>query len=186
LLLDQFLPRWDFAERHQTLVAAPAERVFLAVWELDLSRSPLTGALMRLRELPWRLRRRSPRLPLNANSLDKLLAAGFILLGREEPRELVLGLVGRPWRLSPEIIRLKPREFADFCQPGQVKVAMNLMVEPLAAGGCRLSSETRVQGTSPGARRRFLPYWILIRPFSGLIRREMLLAIRRGAQAQKK
>lgn len=180
MLLDQFLPRWDFAERHHCLVAAPAGRVFRAVWELNLGRSPLVGALMRLRELPWRLRGQR-RLPLKAGSLEQLVEAGFILLGRDEPRELVLGLVGQPWRPSPELLRLTPREFIGFARPGQVKVAMNILVEPLAAGACRLSTETRVQSTSPGARRRFLPYWLLIRPFSGFIRRQMLLAIRRGA-----
>lgn len=186
MLLDRFLPRWDFAERHQTLVAAPAAQVYQAIGNLDLSRSLLTGALMRLRELPWRLRGRAPRLPLKANSLEKLLEVGFILLGREEPRELVLGLVGQPWRLSPELVRLRPEQFAGFDQPGQVKVAMNLLIEPRARGGCWLSTETRVLGTSPSARRRFLPYWLLIRPFSGLIRRDMLMAIRRQAQEQKK
>jgi hypothetical protein len=186
LLLDRFMPRWDFAERHQTRVAAPAERVYQAAWNLDLSRSLLTGGLMRLRELPWRLRGRGQRLPLKANSLEKLLEVGFILLGRQEPKELVLGLVGQPWRLSPELLRLRPEQFRDFAQPDQVKVAMNLLVTPRAGGGCQLSTETRVLGTSPAARRRFLPYWFLIRPFSGIIRREMLLAIGQQAQSQKK
>lgn len=186
MLLDQFLPSWDFAERHHCLAAAPAERVFRAARALDLGRAPLSGGLMRLRELPLRLGRRAPQAPAGGLGLDRLLELGFLLLASQEPREVVLGLVGAPWRPRPELLRLDPPDFAGFSSPGQVKVAMNLLVEPLGARACRLSTETRVQATSPGARRRFLPYWLVIRPFSGLIRREMLLAVRRAAQAQKK
>ena len=186
MLLDQFLPRWDFSEHHQTLVRAPAVQVYRAARTMDLSHSLFTSLLMRLRELPWRLRGRSPRLPQKTFTLDKMLEAGFVLLGQAEPRELVLGLVGQPWRWSPELVRIRAEQFETFSRSGQVKVAMNMLIEPLAPGLCRLSSETRVQATSPSARRRFLPYWLLIRPFSGLIRREMLRAIVGQALRQKK
>ena len=50
-------------------------------------------------------------------------------------------------------------------------------------GGTELTTETRVLCADAGARRRFLPYWYLIRPASGMIRRVMLREIRRSAEA---
>jgi len=49
--------------------------------------------------------------------------------------------------------------------------------------GSRMATETRIAATDATARRRFGRYWLLIGPFSGITRREMLAAIRRRAEA---
>jgi hypothetical protein len=49
--------------------------------------------------------------------------------------------------------------------------------------GETLSTETRVWAADPPARRRFRLYWLAIRPFSGLIRRLWLRAIKRRAES---
>ena len=49
--------------------------------------------------------------------------------------------------------------------------------------GCRVCTETRIAATDDTARRRFGRYWRVIGPFSSITRREMLAAIRRGAEA---
>ena len=68
-------------------------------------------------------------------------------------------------------------QFAAFDEPGYAKVAFNFVLE---AG--ELSTETRIAGTDERARRRFRFYWLLIRPGSGLIRREWLGAIAKRAR----
>lgn len=180
--LEDFLPVWDFGERHQTTVLARPEVVFGCLLAMDLRRSPLVGALYFLRELPHRLKHADWRGPGLGKSLEDMLTAGFIQLERLEGRELVLGLVGRPWGLTPELIHLPASEFTSFDRQGTVKVAANFLVEPLTGGVCRLSTETRVQCLGPDARRLFRRYWTVIRPGSGLIRREMLRLVRREAQ----
>ncbi|MBI4800128.1 MAG: hypothetical protein HY794_15650, partial [Desulfarculus sp.] len=145
MLLDHFMPHHHFGEYHQALAAAPAERVFRVIHEIDMRRSPLVGGLMSLRELPARLARRDFKSQGLGRSLEQMRAFGFILLAEEPPWELVLGLVGRFWNLSPQIRRLSPGEFRDFSQPGHAKVAANFRVELLGPGLCRLSTETRVQ-----------------------------------------
>jgi membrane protein implicated in regulation of membrane protease activity len=45
-----------------------------------------------------------------------------------------------------------------------------------------LSTETRVH-VPPASRRRFVRYWRIVRPFSGLIRRAVLQAAKRRAEA---
>ena len=49
--------------------------------------------------------------------------------------------------------------------------------------GETLSTETRVWAAHLSARRRFRFYWLAIRPFSGLIRRVWLRAIKRRAES---
>jgi hypothetical protein len=44
-------------------------------------------------------------------------------------------------------------------------------------------ARTRVRCADASARRRFLPYWYLIRPASEMIRRAMLREIRRSAES---
>ena len=49
--------------------------------------------------------------------------------------------------------------------------------------GRTLTTETTVFAADAASRRRFRPYWLVIRPFSGLVRRLWLRAIKRRAEA---
>jgi hypothetical protein len=53
-----------------------------------------------------------------------------------------------------------------------------------AGDGALLETETRIYLTDAAARRRFGAYWLMIRPFSGLIRRLWLRAAKRRAEAR--
>ncbi len=149
---------------------APADRVFDAARELDLGATPLIRILLRLRGLRARGR-----------GLAGLRDAGFVLLEEDPPRELVLGLVGRFWTPGGDVQRVDPAGFLAFERPGFAKVAWNLRVEP-RAGGALLATETRILCLDARSRRRFRLYWMAIRFGSGLIRREMLRAIREQAE----
>jgi hypothetical protein len=65
-----------------------------------------------------------------------------------------------------------------------VTVAFGIWAVPAgAAGGTRLVTETRVHAANAAARRRFSLYWLVVGPFSALIRRRWLTAARRAAEA---
>ena len=68
-----------------------------------------------------------------------------------------------------------------FGEPGYAKMAMDLRALP-DGEGARLETETRIFLTDSAARRRFAPYWLVVRPFSGLIRRRWLRAAKRRAE----
>ena len=68
---------------------------------------------------------------------------------------------------------------------GWAKAAWSFRVDPAPGGGATLSTETRILCTDPGSLRAFRRYWRLVRPFSGVIRIEMLLAIRREAEGAR-
>src|SRR5688572_8198193 len=180
MLLDGFLPAWDFAERHALRVAAPPEATYAVARTLDLSGSLPVRTLIALRGLPARLAAGARGRGLGLD-LDALLRGGFVLLGERPPHEFVLGLAGRFWRPSGGLLRFSAEEFRALDQPGIAVAAWNFTVLP-AEDGSLLATETRIRCTDARARRSFGAYWRVIRPFSGLIRREALRTIRRTAE----
>ena len=113
-----------------------------------------------------------------AFAVDDMVRYGWILLG-ENPREIVLGQIGRPWEAAGTSRgpAAGPARFAAFGEPGYAKIAFSLWADPHGAASSILTMETRVALTDPGSRRRFRRYWMIIGPFSGLIRR---MAMRSG------
>ncbi|TMB67768.1 MAG: hypothetical protein E6J43_07850, partial [Chloroflexi bacterium] len=60
-----------------------------------------------------------------------------------------------------------------------------VVVKPRPSGpGTRLFTETRVRCLGVPSRRWFRLYWLVIRPFSGLLRRSMLRGIKIDAIRQ--
>jgi hypothetical protein len=166
VLLDRFMPEWQWDEHHAVEIAAPPEATWRALQSCDFRRSRVIDGLLRLRGLPTRARTLAG------------LADMFTVLGEQPGQEIVWGLVGQFWRPSAGVRATQPSEFASFAEPGFVKTAWNFHLAPLDGARTRLSTTTRVLPTDGYARRRFRLYWLLVRPFSGLIRREMLRLVK--------
>jgi hypothetical protein len=180
--LEEFMPAFDFRERHHTTVFAPPERVYRAVRALDLSGSRPIRALFRLREAPMLLHRHGRRDHRLGVTLDELLAGGFVLLGERPPWELALGLVGRFWTPTGALRGVDAEGFRRFSAPGYSKALWTFELRELPGGRTRLSTETRVLCTDRESRDRFRLYWLVVGPLSGLIRREILRTIKRQAE----
>jgi hypothetical protein len=183
VLIDEFLPDYDVVEHHEVDVDAPVDQAYQAVKELDLARSPIVLALLFARGLPHLFT--GAVKPKRQLRLDEIVESGFVVLGEEPDRELVLGIVGKFWQLSSGVHRMEPGEFADFDAPGFAKAAWNFVVSARPGGGSRVETETRVACTDDDARSRFSRYWWLIGPFSALIRRIMLREIKRDAESRE-
>jgi hypothetical protein len=177
--LDELLPAPHFHERHERRIAAPPAAVWAAVQDLRLADLALSRALMAVRMLPARLAGR--RRPASG----RLLEDGPVpVLAAEPGRTVVAGGVLQPWKLTggerpPTLDAAALRAFA---QPGWVKVGYDMVIEP-DGPGARLTTETRVTATDARTRARFGLYWLVIRAGSGLIRRDMLRAVARRAEA---
>jgi hypothetical protein len=190
MLLNRFLPECDVKTRHAIRVAAPPDHVYACLRSANFYHWGLTRALYALRTLPA-----LPGSPTETSRLfvkelqrqrfrlDDLLVNGFTVLGEESGRELVLGTVGRFWRAHGQLCTTTPERFVKPAPPGTAKAAWNFTVGRHPSGGTELRTETRVLCADSVTRWRFRAYWMLIRPFSGLIRREMLAAVRRQAEA---
>jgi hypothetical protein len=172
--LDRWLPEYDIDELHERHVAAPPERAFAAALELPVAPDRVVAALFRLRGLGRR------------GTIGSLAVPGALELERTET-SLVAGLVGRPWR--PRGDAPSPPADADawraYAEPGTVRMALAFWAEPHGEGA-RLSTETRVAATDATARRAFRLYWLVVGPFSALIRRRWLTAAARSTGATRR
>ena len=183
-LIDEFMPAYDVSEYHETTVRAPINRVYDAIRTADLSRSLIVRLLVRLRALPRSLSRGDQQRKPNLN-VDALMKSGFVLLGEHRPNEIALGLVGRFWTPAGGRCRMDGADaFREFDQSGYAKAVWNFSLVEESRTATRLATETRVRCLDDGSRWRFRLYWSVIAPFSGLIRREVLRAIRRSSESE--
>jgi hypothetical protein len=158
--MDQFMPRWQFDERHEIRIAAPPERIYSAIRLVTAGEIRFFQVLTTIRCMG---RCREPESILHAPDakpiLDVATSSGFRILLDDAPRELVIGT------------RVAPQTFA----------VMNFRVDPDGL----VTTETRVVARTDAARRRFAVYWRTIRPGSGIIRRSWLEAIKRRAEGSE-
>lgn len=180
-LIDQHMPEWQFQERHALWVkGAAASQLFEAIEPALKAPDPLIDSAIALRELPGRLLQRlgwgENRLPTRPFGHDS-----FTRLAQTPGQEVVFGLAGHFWRLDYGLVKFTDAEA--FAQLQAVpKLVLDVRLEP-AVNGCTLLTRTRVHCPDETSRRRFAPYWYLIRPVSGVIRRRLLNRIRSLAQA---
>lgn len=172
-LLDELMPRFDVSAAYSSHVRATAAVVYHAVLETDLANSRLARILMVTRGL---------RGTAKTFRFEDLPPRGsFFTLGSAPPREVVAGVIGRFWTLRSGVIEGDRASFDAPLAPGTAKAAWGFRVDD-AVGGSLLTTETRVLCADEDSRRRFRRYWILVGPFSGVIRREALRLIRAQAQ----
>jgi hypothetical protein len=180
-LIDHILPQYQFVERHQLMVAAPAAA--LLDWAADprMGDDPLVQRMIALREAPARLAKRlglGAGLPVRPFGLRD-----FTPLGRNGTEEIAYGLAGRFWQADYGLLPLADgHAFRAAAHAPVVRLVLNFTARPQADGRTLLATETRVHCPDAATLRRFRPYWLLIRPVSGLIRRRLLQRIASAAQ----
>ncbi len=172
-LHEKYLPVYDFSEHHQLDIKARSQVVANCVESANFRGSFLINLLTRLRGMPP-----------SKGGIESVTRMGFVLLERDAKKEVILGLIGQFWKPSGNIIKVGSRdEFLQFNESGFLKATWNFAIRETAVDSSVLETETRIQCLGPDAKRKFARYWFFIRPFSGLIRMEMLRSIRRRAEA---
>ncbi|MEV3991407.1 hypothetical protein AB0J57_21110 [Streptomyces sp. NPDC049837] len=184
--LDHWLPDAHWSTHHDRAVAAPVPEVATAARQVTFRDTWVMRPLMAVRTLPSLLLGHTGRevVEKDSDTIRGMTKLGFIVLDNVPGGELVLGFVGQPWK--PSLVKavipgLSPEEYLAFDRPGYVKGVSAVWAEPEGTGS-RLHTETRVYATDPYAARRFKPYWRVIEPFSGLMRRDLLAAVARRAE----
>jgi hypothetical protein len=174
-LANDFLPSFEFSERHEGNVDAPASRVFAVIPTLTATDDPIVRALLAIREAPARLTGKISSRPFGMHR--------FTLLAQDE-NEMVFGLCGRFWKADFAIAPIPDgAAFKNFNETGVPKLVMSFRMRETDQGRPRLVTETRVHCPDPQAKRAFTPYWLAIRAASGLIRRRMLSTVARLANS---
>lgn len=185
-LLDSWMPAYDVAARYEMAIEAPVARVYATLLATDLGRPWLVRGLMGIRMLPkvmaaprttWeRMRRGSGR----GRSLSDVANSDFILLEEAPPREIVLGITGRFWKMNADIVRVPPERFRDPLPAGLAQAAWNFEVSE-RGGASQLATETRIRCADAATLRSFRRYWRVVAPGSGLIRYAIMTQVRREA-----
>lgn len=169
MLQQKYMPEFHFVEKHAVNIGATPEKTYACLQNFDFGNSVISRILMRLRGMP-----------ASANRLEDLRKMGFILLEMKQNEEVILGLVGQFWRPSGNIQHLSKEAFVTFNDPHFVRATWNFLVRPHHQH-VTLETETRILCGSL-VMNKFKWYWSIVRPFSGIIRKEMLKGIKREVQ----
>jgi hypothetical protein len=183
MLIEAFASNPDAVETHSISINAAGKKVYGRLWTTDLGGSLIIKTLMALRSLPEIVLhpRRSAKRGRKV-TLQTLIDSGFGILADDAGREIVLGVTGRFWRPTGN---LSPFNRDDFDRPvpaGLARGVWNFHVKEDGPDCTILSTETRVICGDEASRRKFRCYWLVVRPFSGLIRILMLRAVRRACE----
>jgi len=182
-LMDEFLPHHQFSERHQTTVHCEPGKLLDIIQDFQPPRDRVSDILLSVRLLPATLMH---WLDPSRVSPPKLFTReSFIPLGRDGDREIVGGLIGKFWQVWRGDFGLLavpgPVEFLACNPPNTAKLVIGFLAERVG-DATLLTTETRVYCPDRTSLIAFTPYWLVIRPVSGLLRRRALAAIRRIAE----
>lgn len=179
MLIDDFMPVYDFSEKHETVIRASAADIYKALKEADFSESFVVRWLMRLRGMS-----------VESITLRSFRKSRFELLAETQNEELLIGLAGKFWTPAGSLQKVDAGNFREFDKPGFAKATWNFTLQPLegdagvtdAAPQTRALTETRIQCMDDKSRSSFGFYWTFIQPFSGWIRNEMLAVVKKNAE----
>lgn len=179
MLIDSFAPTPDAVEIHSIVINASRATVYHELRTADLGQSVIIKSLLALRSIPGYIARPCA-LPQNRQiTMQTLMDSGFGLLAEKPGEEIVLGITGRFWRPAGNVSPFNRPDFDRPVRAGFARGVWNFSVSEPTPGQTLLTTETRVICGDPASRRKFLAYWLVVRPFSGLIRLIMLKNVRR-------
>jgi hypothetical protein len=179
-LLETFLPRHQFSERHQAMVRCRPGELLDIIQNFQPPKDRFNEAAMFARQLPaklmhWMAPSRVPRP-------SPFTPANFIPLARDGDREIIAGLIGKFWRPDFGLLLINsPSEFLACNLPKTAKLVFGFRAEQVGEVTL-LTTETRVYCPDRYSLIMFTAYWLAIRPVSGLLRRRALATIRRIAE----
>jgi hypothetical protein len=183
MLIDALAQIFDAVETHSITIDASVERVYEALWTADLGGSSIIKLLLVLRAMPGLISNRCRPQPRRARiTLRTLIDSGFGILAENPGREIVLGVTGKFWRPTGNLSPFHREDFDSPVPPGLARAVWNFSIRESGVDQTILSTETRVICGDDASRRKFRIYWFFVRPFSGLIRRLMLRAVRRACE----
>ena len=188
MLIDKYAPKADASETHQIEIEADAESVYQKLWTANLAGSAIIKTLMGLRTLPGvllqptSLHLKQPGRWRRTITMQNLIDAGFGKLTEEPGKEIVLGIAGKFWRPTGNVVPFDQTNFDGPVTAGLARAVWNFHLQPLGPRRTILATETRVICGDAASRAKFRVYWMLVRPFSGLIRRLMLQSVKRECE----
>jgi hypothetical protein len=170
--LDNWLPDYSVRTYHRRAAPVSRDALWSAATTIRLADTRRLGKLV-----GWRI----PGLHGSQTYHEMFRSYPFTVL-EETGDTLISGLCGKIWTPARDYPALADAgAFADWREPGTVRVAFAHWAEPLEDGRSQLISEARVEPIDTTARLRLKAIWTLLGPFERLVGAEPLeLAVRRA------
>ena len=175
MLIDKYLPDFHYSEKHSIDILSNRGTIAAELENSDFSDSKVIRLLFWLRGMPSK-----------SISMSRLTDGGFVELERIANDEIVIGLIGQFWKANGNLQKFDTLQFQNFNTPNFLKAAWNFKIYAREGGWCSLSTETRVFCTDESSKRRFAKYWFFVKPFSGLIRMEILKVVKKASERRTK
>jgi hypothetical protein len=169
-MLDGWLPQATVNTRHTRAADATPDALWRAATSIRLDETRRLGRLV-----GW-------RIPGAEGTYHELFRSYPFTVLDEGEHHLVSGLCGRIWTLARDYPEIDRDTFAEWDEPGTVRVAFAHWVEP-GAGGSVIHSEARVEPIDTHARLRLKAVWAVVGPFERLVGAEPLALAAKRAEA---
>lgn len=178
-LINQFLPKYRLRQVDRIRLSCSPEKAWDTIRNFDTYDLAISKFLFNLRVIPEQIfkRFRGQKVRLKRHSrINDFTGAGkgFQILAEEPGREIVIGSIGKFWKLNIEYAEFDIHKFQEFRKPGYGKLVWNLRLDPDSQSGSWLTWELRVTSTDDSSWSKFRKYWFLIGNFSHLLRRMAL------------
>ncbi len=170
MIIDEFLPEYTFSKRHSVVIYADAEKIFNVLKETNFN-----SLFIRILVLLRGIKLENISLTLSEKSY-------FKLLGEDEGKEILFGIIGKFWKWKGGLFQIKKEEYKDFSLTGFAKAVWGFSAVSHNPGKTTFSTETRVLCIGDAAKRWFSIYWFCIEPFSAIIRKIILYRIKYRAE----
>lgn len=173
MLIDDFMPNFEFGDASKTDVKASPEAAFRAVKTFNMGESTTIRWLFKMRGIPT-----------GNLTLRDLERVNFKVLGEKQNEELLIGLAGEFKTLTGGLLNLSPEQFRSFDNPGFIKACWNFSLADIGNGKTRVTSEIRIHGTDAASVAKVKSFWGMLKTPSAMIRSEILKLIKKQAERE--
>jgi hypothetical protein len=168
MLIDKYLPEYQFQEFHSIKLYGFFEGIFQTMLQTDLGNNALIKMLFKIRGMGT-----------NTYSIERLPGMGFIKLQEEPGQEIIFGRITDSPTFSTCFAGMSSIEFIHRSGPSDIKAVISFKLQQINNAQHIISTETRVWCGSKALKSKFRLYWLFVKPFSQLIRKSMLRQMRR-------
>lgn len=172
------MPEYRMRQVNRVRVKASPAEAWKVVRALDIESSLISQILFKLRSLPEVFAGKTNNRNENHQTfgIESFTGPGkgFQILDELPGEEIVVGSVGKFWKLNIEWVQINSETFRTFNNPGYGKLAWNLRVDSDGHGGSWITWDLRVNATDAGTWQFFQKYWLVIGRFSHWLRRSAL------------
>lgn len=173
-LNNKYLPEYNYNERHSLKITGNSEEVMKEIQNIQVHDDFFIKLAIAIREFPNKICQKSKE------QKQPFSLENFTLLEKNNT-QIAFGLIGQFWKSDYGQVKFEnSAEFLAFEKLDYVKLVLYFDINQINSSSCHVTTETRVLCLGEKALIKFRPYWYLIRPVSGFIRRRILLNIQKN------